>query len=43
MKHIKPQSRPLYACVEKLDIEIDPCGGLTGFDLMKCRKRETLI
>jgi hypothetical protein len=44
MKHIKPQSRPSYANIGKLDeiIIVDPCEDLVGLALIKCRKRESL-
>jgi hypothetical protein len=39
MKHIKPQSRPRYACISKEEVPVDPCEGLVGLALTKCRKQ----
>ena len=40
MKHLKPSSKSILAKADmKLDRWwIDPCEGLTGWDLYKCRK-----
>ena len=43
MKHIKLQSRIHYECLAKaLDLELDPCGGLTGLSRVKCRKENAM-
>ncbi len=43
MKHLKLQSRIHYESLAKaLDIEVDPCRGLTGLDRLKCRKENAI-
>jgi hypothetical protein len=39
MKHIKVQSMPSLASIDKLDpVVVDLCEGRVGLDLWKCRK-----